>query len=175
MASLQVAELRLLRGAPGRGYEVTGRRKGWAGEQAWRSRARLCPFCFLVPRFTRDTDKLVCTQEKEQSAQGREPEPGNWTTERTPRRLVLLGPGPWVEEAGVQDGWDICSSSAGGFPNERGPEMTHVREGSAKLRRGPVQGRSGHQERVGQLVSEVPSHWDSQIPSTAWHADRRSA
>lgn len=40
----------------------------------------------------RDADKLVCVQEKEYGAQGKQLETGNWTTESTAHRLVLLGP-----------------------------------------------------------------------------------
>ena len=40
----------------------------------------------------RDTDKLVCVQEKEQGAQGKQLEPGNLTAESTARRLVPLRP-----------------------------------------------------------------------------------
>lgn len=65
---------------PGKGYEATGGRKGWAEEQAWKGREHLCQFCFLAPHFTRDADRLVWVQQEEQGAQGKAA--GAWEPER---------------------------------------------------------------------------------------------
>ena len=77
------------------------KRKGRAGEQAWRSRV-LGQLGFLAPGLTRDADKLVCVQEKKQDAQSTGPAPGNRTAENSPLGPVLRGPKLGVQEAGAQ-------------------------------------------------------------------------
>lgn len=87
--------------------------------------------------------------------EGVKPQRGNRVAERTHRRPALLGPGLWVNGAGVGDCRAASSSAREDFPMERGPEMTQM---------GETPSYCVDQHRADLGTRKGPGRWLSEVP-----------